>query len=38
MQTLKETAQEVLFAVLPITLVVIILQFTLIWLPMRMFV
>jgi hypothetical protein len=38
MQTLKETAHEVLFAVLPITLVVIILQFTLIWLPLQVFV
>lgn len=38
MQTVKETVREVLFAVLPITLVVILLQFTLIWLPFYLFV
>jgi hypothetical protein len=37
-QTPKETFKEVLVAVLPITLVVTILQFTLIWLPFYMFV
>ena len=38
MQTVNETVKEVLFAVLPITVVVIILQFTLIWLPLQAFV
>jgi hypothetical protein len=37
MQNIKETVQEVVYAVLPITAVVIILQFTLIWLPMEVF-
>jgi hypothetical protein len=36
-QTLRETLKEVMFAVLPITLVVIVLQFTLIWLPFYLF-
>ncbi|MCW3491169.1 DUF1538 domain-containing protein [Dethiobacter alkaliphilus] len=38
MQTVNETVKEVLFAVLPITVVVIILQFTLIWLPLAAFI
>lgn len=37
MQDIKETAQEVFWAVLPITAVVFILQFTLIWLPLPIF-
>ncbi len=37
MQTIKDTVREIVFAVLPITLVVIILQFTLIWLPFEVF-
>ncbi len=37
MQTPKETLKEVIFAVLPITLVVTVLQFTLIWLPFHLF-
>ncbi|MDV2683567.1 DUF1538 domain-containing protein [Alkalihalophilus lindianensis] len=37
MQQVKDTIKEVFFAVLPITAVVIILQFTLIGLPMEMF-
>lgn len=37
MQTVNETVKEVLFAVLPITVVVIILQFTLMWLPLEIF-
>lgn len=37
MQDFKETIKEVIYAVLPITLVVIILQFTIIWLPFEMF-
>ena len=38
MANLKETVQEVVYAVIPVTLVVILLQFTLIWLPMEDFV
>ena len=38
MLNIKDTVQEVLYAVLPITLVVIGLQFTLIWLPMEVFI
>ncbi len=37
MHDLKETIKEVVFAVIPITLVVLILQFTIIWLPLEMF-
>ncbi|MEW6622751.1 MAG: DUF1538 domain-containing protein [Bacillota bacterium] len=37
MLNIKETIQEVVYAVLPITMVVIVLQFTLIWLPMEVF-
>lgn len=37
MQDIKETVQEVFWAVLPITAVVFILQFTLIWLPLPIF-
>jgi hypothetical protein len=36
MQDIKETIREVLFAVLPITGVVLALQFTVIWMPMEM--
>ena len=38
MNYLKETALEVIYAVLPITIVVIILQYTLIFLPTELFV
>lgn len=37
MHDLKETIKEVVFAVIPITLVVLILQYTIIWLPLEMF-
>ncbi|MFH7320506.1 DUF1538 domain-containing protein [Desulfurivibrio sp. D14AmB] len=37
MQDIKETVQEVFWAVLPITAVVFFLQFTLIWLPLPVF-
>lgn len=37
MQSIKDTIHEVIFAVLPVTVVVFILQFTLIWLPMEVF-
>ena len=37
MQNIKETILEVVYSVLPITVVVIILQFTLLWLPMEVF-
>ncbi|MFH7326717.1 DUF1538 domain-containing protein [Desulfurivibrio sp. C05AmB] len=37
MQDIKETVQEVFYAVLPITAVVFVLQFTLIWLPLATF-
>lgn len=37
MQDFKDTIKEVVYAVFPITLVVIILQFTIIWLPFEMF-
>ncbi len=37
MQDIRETMQEVFWAVLPITLVVFVLQFTLIWLPLAIF-
>jgi hypothetical protein len=37
MQNIKDTIKEVVYAVIPITLVVIILQFTIIWLPLEMF-
>lgn len=33
MQTVKETIWEVVYAVLPITILVLVLQYTLIWLP-----
>ncbi len=38
MNYLKETALEVIYAVMPITIVVIILQFTLIYLPTELFI
>lgn len=38
MQDIKETIHEVFYAVLPITAVVIVLQFTLIWLPLATFI
>ncbi|MFC0472991.1 DUF1538 domain-containing protein [Halalkalibacter kiskunsagensis] len=37
MQDIKDTVKEVILAVLPITIVIIILQFTLLWLPMEVF-
>ncbi|WP_028306772.1 DUF1538 domain-containing protein [Desulfitibacter alkalitolerans] len=37
MQSIKDTIHEVIFAVLPVAVVVFILQFTLIWLPMEIF-
>ena len=37
MQNIKDTVYEVIFAVLPVAAVVFILQFTLIWLPMEVF-
>ena len=37
MQDFKDTIKEVVYAVIPITLVVIILQFSIIWLPFEMF-
>lgn len=33
MQTVKETIWEVIYAILPITILVLVLQYTLIWLP-----
>jgi uncharacterized membrane protein len=33
MQTVRETVREVFYAIMPITLLVLVLQFTLIWLP-----
>ncbi|GGK11392.1 hypothetical protein GCM10010965_00340 [Caldalkalibacillus thermarum] len=38
MQNVKDTFSEVVYAVLPLTVVIIILQFTLIWLPWELFV
>lgn len=38
MHDIRETAREVLYAILPITIVVFILQFTIIWLPFAIFV
>lgn len=35
---IKETIKEVLYAIFPITVVIIILQFTIIWLPMEDFI
>lgn len=37
MDNIKETILEVILSILPITIVITILQFTLIWLPMEMF-
>ncbi|WP_261133780.1 DUF1538 domain-containing protein [Bacillus sp. Marseille-Q3570] len=37
MDNIKDTVQEVVMAILPITAVVLILQFTVIWLPTEMF-
>lgn len=37
MQTIKDTVHEVTFAVLPVAIVVFIMQFTLIWLPLEVF-
>lgn len=37
MDNIKETVREVIFSILPITLVITILQFTLTWLPMETF-
>lgn len=38
MDNIKETVLEVILSILPITIVITILQFTLIWLPMDMFI
>ncbi|GAA0493511.1 DUF1538 domain-containing protein [Salinibacillus aidingensis] len=38
MENIKETIMEVIYSVLPITLVVTALQFTIIWLPMETFI
>jgi hypothetical protein len=38
MDNIKETILEVILSILPITIVITILQFTLIWLPMDMFI
>jgi hypothetical protein len=38
MQSIKDISSEIIYAVLPLTVVVIILQFTLIWLPFEVFV
>lgn len=35
MQTVKETVWEVIYSIIPITVLVLVLQFTLIWLPME---
>ncbi|MBU9711994.1 DUF1538 domain-containing protein [Evansella tamaricis] len=37
MQDIKDTIKEVVYAVMPITIVVVILQFTIIWLPFDVF-
>jgi hypothetical protein len=37
MQRIQDAVREVVYAVLPITVVVIVLQFTLIWLPLEVF-
>ena len=37
MDKVKETISEVFFAVIPITAVIILLQFTVIWIPMELF-
>ncbi|WP_027389790.1 DUF1538 domain-containing protein [Chrysiogenes arsenatis] len=37
MHDIRETVREVLYAILPITIVVFILQFTIIWLPFAVF-
>ncbi|WP_216827639.1 DUF1538 domain-containing protein [Alkalihalobacterium elongatum] len=37
MQDIRDTVKEVVYAILPITLVIVVLQFTLIWLPMEVF-
>lgn len=38
MQTINETIRDVVYSVLPITVLVLILQFTLIWMPMALVV
>lgn len=38
MQTINETIQEVVYSVLPITVLVLILQFTLIWMPVGLLI
>ncbi|MEX1269772.1 MAG: DUF1538 domain-containing protein [Balneolaceae bacterium] len=38
MQTVNETIQEVIYSVLPITILVLILQFTIIWMPFEMLI
>ncbi|MUK88619.1 DUF1538 domain-containing protein [Ornithinibacillus sp. L9] len=38
MDSIKETILEVVYSVLPLTIVITVLQFTLIWLPMEVFI
>ncbi|GAB3049475.1 DUF1538 domain-containing protein [Virgibacillus ainsalahensis] len=38
MDNIKETVLEVIYSILPITIVITVLQFTLIWLPMETFI
>ena len=38
MDNIKETIKEVILSILPITVIITILQFTLIWLPMEVFI
>ncbi|WP_042143241.1 DUF1538 domain-containing protein [Paucisalibacillus sp. EB02] len=38
MDNIKETIKEVILSILPITIIITILQFTLIWLPMEVFI
>ena len=38
MDNIKETIKEVIFSILPITVIITILQFTLIWLPIEVFI
>ncbi|WNF38393.1 DUF1538 domain-containing protein [Bacillaceae bacterium IKA-2] len=37
MQNINDTVKEVVYAIIPLSLVVIILQFTIIWMPMEIF-
>ncbi|WP_096273106.1 DUF1538 domain-containing protein [Paucisalibacillus globulus] len=38
MDNIKETIREVILSILPITIIITILQFTIIWLPMEVFI